>query len=368
VLFSRSSLILALDIGATRTKALLTNLSGIGLATAEASGMNLRQTTQRQFQRIIDSLVSNLVGQSELTSSWFDVVAAGAAGAGSEKERNLLEDWIQQRWKGCLSLVSHDAFIAQYGAFESDPGVILIAGTGSIAYGRNAAGEEARAGGWGWMLGDEGSAWWIGREMIRETLNAAESGRETMMKQPLLEAFSINDTTDILGIIYDPLFDRKQISQLSERVTEAARSGDEIALSILYRAGEELGSLAIHTAKKLKIPPIELEVALLGGVAEGAGDLLRSGIEKRLLDYALEMPQTESDDRPQAIARLDPQEPGQPPSQSSEIMLAGKMAKYPPEDLTLQRDWGPRIIQPREDALHGAARWARNTILKRSFA
>ncbi|HEB85025.1 MAG TPA: hypothetical protein ENI92_08515, partial [Bacteroidetes bacterium] len=158
-----AALIFAIDAGGTATQALLGNLRGETFALVEGPAFNARQMDRDRFRRLIVKLYRDGVNQADLYGKLPDIIAAGVAGAGGEEVQARLKGVIERRWPRCTVLVQHDAFIAHYGAFEGRPGVMVTAGTGSIAYGRNAEGAEARAGGWGWMLGDEGSAWWIGR-------------------------------------------------------------------------------------------------------------------------------------------------------------------------------------------------------------
>ncbi|HEX04603.1 MAG TPA: hypothetical protein ENH10_05520, partial [Bacteroidetes bacterium] len=246
----------------------------------------------------------------------------GAAGVGSSEEREMVQSVLHKAFHNTHVYVHHDAYIAQYGAFGGGAGVIVTSGTGSIAYGRNADGEEARAGGWGWLLGDEGSGWWIAREAVRCALAQWEgSGPTTGITDLLIEHFQVADAYQLVPAIYSETISRDDLTTLGQQLADLAREGDEIAAGLYHRAGKELAELALRTGNKLNIATDELEVALLGGVGNGALDLLRPG------------------------------------------MTAAWEAASESEGSDL-----PSLVEPQMDAVRGAVLWARESIVRRSYA
>jgi N-acetylglucosamine kinase-like BadF-type ATPase len=149
---------------------------------------------------------------------------------------------------------------------HSQVGVALICGTGSIAWGRNARGETARAGGWGWHLGDEGSGFWIGERAIREVLRAADRrGPATSLDKPLFEHFGIEKPEEILRAIYDGEYPRHRVATFAARVEETARGGDAAAREILAMASDELVAAARSVIARLNLATAPYDVVLSGG-------------------------------------------------------------------------------------------------------
>ena len=141
--------------------------------------------------------------------------------------------------------IVHDASIALTGATAGAPGVVVIAGTGSIAFGRNAEGRTARAGGWGHVFGDEGGAFDIVRQALRAVLRLEEGwGRATALHVSLLEATGAASANDLLHRVYTSEFPKHRIAGLAKVVDELACSGDAAAIDILNGAAQSLATIA----------------------------------------------------------------------------------------------------------------------------
>jgi N-acetylglucosamine kinase-like BadF-type ATPase len=167
--------------------------------------------------------------------------------------------------------VTHDALIALMGATAGDPGLITIAGTGSIAFGRNAAGQTARAGGWGYLFGDEGGAFWIVAQALRAALRFEEGwGPATSLRGVLLDATGARDANDMLHRFYTTDFPRPRIAALAKLVDEAAEQGDSIAGAILSEAAQQLAAIANAVRRQLFRAGEVARVAYVGGVFQSA--------------------------------------------------------------------------------------------------
>jgi N-acetylglucosamine kinase-like BadF-type ATPase len=150
------------------------------------------------------------------------------------------------------TFVTHDAAIALAGATAGQPGIVVIAGSGSIAFGRNVEGCTARAGGWGYLFGDEGSAFWIAREAMRAALRWEEGwGVPTSLRARLLDATGARNLNDLLHRCYTPEFARPRVADLARMVHHAAEQGDLKALEILDAAARELALLALAVRGQL---------------------------------------------------------------------------------------------------------------------
>ncbi len=182
-----------------------------------------------------------------------------------------------------------DARVALAGATGNQPGVVIIAGTGSIACGINASGRFARAGGWGPIMGDEGSGGYIGRRALEAVMMSYDfRGEATSMTAPVLRHFGVSSPPELTTVIYDSSSKEKgevpsKIAQLSPIAVEAAKNGDEVATRILCDAACELAKTAIAVIDQLKMERETFRVSYVGGVFE-AGELvlkpLREEIQK----------------------------------------------------------------------------------------
>jgi N-acetylglucosamine kinase-like BadF-type ATPase len=164
-------------------------------------------------------------------------------------------------------IVTTDAAIALAGATSSGQGIAVIAGTGSIAFGRNAEGREARAGGWGYAFGDEGGGFDMVRQAVRAALRTEEGwGPPTSLRAALLAATSARDANDMLHRFYGDEWPRARMAALGPLVDAAALEGDGVALEIVSRAAQDLALLAAAVRGQLWKPGEAVEIAHIGGV------------------------------------------------------------------------------------------------------
>jgi N-acetylglucosamine kinase-like BadF-type ATPase len=171
----------------------------------------------------------------------FTSACFGFSGGPADKE-SILKELLQSE----RVLVSDDALIALTGATAGEPGLVVIAGTGSIAFGRNSGGFIARAGGWGYLFGDEGGGFWIARQALRAALRWEEGwGVPTSLRARLLDFTATRNINDLLHRCYTAEFPRPRVASLAVLVNHAAESGDPVALEILDTAARELALLAI---------------------------------------------------------------------------------------------------------------------------
>jgi N-acetylglucosamine kinase-like BadF-type ATPase len=161
-----------------------------------------------------------------------------------------------------------------------------VAGTGSIAYGRNARGEAARAGGWGYILGDEGSGYWIGRTAVRAVLREADRrGERTTLTPRLMKHFNVSRPQDLIHEVYYGGLRPTAIGALSPHVQAAYDEGDHVAAGILDGAARELTSSALSVARRLGLEDGALTFVLAGGVFKGVPWLIGE-MTRRLTTFA----------------------------------------------------------------------------------
>jgi len=180
-----------------------------------------------------------------------------------------------------------DARVALAGATGNKSGVVIIAGTGSIACGVNSRGRFARAGGWGPTMGDEGSGSYIGRRALESVVMSYDyRGEPTSMMEPILRHFGVSSPPELPPVIYDdPDKAMREIAQLSRIAVESAREGDKVAREILKDASKELAVAAIAVIEQLRMERDEFHVAYVGGVFE-AGEMILDPLREEIQSFA----------------------------------------------------------------------------------
>src|SRR4029078_252707 len=162
------------DGGATKTVCLLADAQGAIVAEGRGPGANLHTAGELAVEQVLHQVMESALGDRDIRPA---AICLGVAGVDREDEARTVDAIMRRIARHSRVLVVHDALIALVGGAGDAPGIVLIAATGSIAYGRNARGEAARAGGWGHMIGDEGSGYWIGREALNAGMGAGGGPR-----------------------------------------------------------------------------------------------------------------------------------------------------------------------------------------------
>jgi N-acetylglucosamine kinase-like BadF-type ATPase len=192
----------------------------------------------------------------------FEAACFGMSGGPDDKEAILAGILAARKL-----VVTHDALIALSGATAGEPGVVIIAGTGSIAFGRNTAGETARAGGWGYLFGDEGGGFDIVRQALRAALRYEEGwGPKTALHAMLLESTGAGDANDAMHRLYTEEWSRPRVASLAKSVDHVAVEGDTVARDILSNAAQQLATLAGTVRERLFQRSNAVAVCYIGGV------------------------------------------------------------------------------------------------------
>jgi N-acetylglucosamine kinase-like BadF-type ATPase len=219
---------------------------------------------REKFTNAIGGAVATACRQAGLPAD-FREFAAGCFGfSGGPKDKQSL---VQEMFRFDRLQVTHDALIALSGATAGRPGIIVIAGTGSIAFGRSADGRTARAGGWGYVFGDEGGAFDTVRQALRAALRMEEGwGAPTSLRQRLLDASGTASANDLLHLFYTVDWPRPRIARLSKLVDEAATESDAIAREILSQGAQRLAAFAGAVRGQLFAEGEAARVAWIGGM------------------------------------------------------------------------------------------------------
>ncbi|HID11141.1 MAG TPA: hypothetical protein EYP17_07555 [Candidatus Latescibacteria bacterium] len=270
--------IVGIDGGGTKTEAVLVRPDGEVLASGRVGAANYQLTGPEGLRRTVERLVGDLlraVGGGEVS-----VLCAGLAGVDRLQDRT--EVALVLKGIGEEVAVASDGEVALEGAHLGGSGIVVIAGTGSIAWGRD-GGRVARAGGWGYLLGDEGGGYWIGKEGIVAALKAWDGrGPETSLRERLQDHLRLPQLDQIVRWAYREGVRPDRIAGLARVVFDAADAGDRTAAEILHKAGRHLGKLALAVAHRLGMGK-GMRVALIGGMF-GRRDWLLPPMEEVLKD------------------------------------------------------------------------------------
>jgi len=256
--------VLGIDVGGTKTVCLLANEEGTLIARARDAGANLQGAGELALEKVLHSVMeATLAGQNVMPSA----ICLGIAGVDRAADRDVVHAIMDRIGYRATILIVNDALIALQAGIGDAPGIVVVSGTGSIAYGRNARGEAARAGGWGHVLGDEGSGYWIGRLALRAVVRHADGrGRETTLTPRLLGHFGLTRASELIQRVYHEPLAPSAIGALAQYVQQAREDGDAAAASILDQAAEELISAAAAVMKRLKMKDENFSFVLAGGM------------------------------------------------------------------------------------------------------
>lgn len=259
------ALYLGVDGGQSHTKVAVGDAQGVIVGRGTAGPCNHVKSGEgrEKLRRAVTEAVSKALeptgrafGETQFASACF-----GMSG-GPEDKRQLLAELLS-----CKRLeVTTDAAIALWGGTGGQPGVVVIAGTGSMAFGRNASGETMRAGGWGYLYGDEGGAFNVARNALRAALRDEEGwGPATRLRAALLEATGATDVNDLLHRFYTDEFPRQRVAALAPLVDDIAASGDAVARQVLLEAGQSLAGYGDAVRRGLFEPGAAVPVVQVGG-------------------------------------------------------------------------------------------------------
>jgi N-acetylglucosamine kinase-like BadF-type ATPase len=263
-------LFLGVDGGQSSTTALIGNETGrvLGWGTGGPCNHVGKAEGHARFIRALDECVGQACERAGLDREAVAFRAACFGMSGGPEDKAAI---IHETLRIGTLVTTTDALIALAGATAGEPGIITIAGTGSIAFGRNAAGREMRAGGWGYVFGDEGSGFDICRQALRAALRQEEGwGPATALHAMLLAATASRSANEVLHRFYTDEWPRSRVASLAGLVDTAASEGDAVARAILSASAQQLAALAGSVRQALWGAGETAAVAYIGGVFRSA--------------------------------------------------------------------------------------------------
>ena len=278
-------LVLGVDGGGSKTRAVVADGLGEILGEGLAGPSNPLRVGVSEAAAAIRDAADRACAEAGVRRVEIVVAEVGLAGVRRDDIRERMRAAVAELGAKTVEVVT-DADIALYGATEGKPGLVIIAGTGSVCCGVNARGRRACAGGWGPVVGDEGSGSWIARRALQAVAHASDGrGRKTSLSEAACEYFNVARAEDLSTAVYAPNVTNSRIAGYAGRVVEAAKRRDAVAREIVEAAGRELASAAAAVIRKLRMERERFRVAYVGGVF-AAGALILGPLEEEVARVA----------------------------------------------------------------------------------
>lgn len=251
--------IAGIDGGGTKTRICCRDLHGNEISIKQFGSFNMNSIGPEKFRDLMKE-----IGEFLNSTGNCRAVCIGSAGISNTMMVEIVAEAMAQAGITNWKLVG-DQVIALHGALDGQSGISLIAGTGSICFGRGTDGNQARSGGWGHLVGDEGSGYALGRDAVQAVALAWDGcGPETSLTGLLADRFGLDTQPKIISYVYGA--DKSRLAALSRLVEEATAQGDAVAREIICRNARQLCELVVAVGRRLGLK--NPRVAMLGGMLE----------------------------------------------------------------------------------------------------
>ena len=268
--------VLGVDGGGTSTRATIMSEWGEIVGAGVSGPSNYDDVGVEKAQENIAAAVAAARRQAEMPVRPFAAAFLGMAGVASPTDRRIIHQIAQNLRLAPPDFVGvdHDIRIALEGGLLGRSGIVLIAGTGSSCYGRNAEGDEWRSGGWGPLVSDEGSAYWFGVQAMKAAVRAHDGRWQTSSLLPaVMGRLELQHIDDLLRYLYVRGMSRLEIAALGPLIFDAATEGDEVALDLIRLGARQMAACVVAVAQRIGLVRQPGELALTGGVFQ-AGDIV----------------------------------------------------------------------------------------------
>ena len=257
--------VIGIDAGGTKTVCQLADENGVIVGESRGPGANLQAAGELAVEKTLHNLMDEAMAGHP--GARLGAICVGMAGVDRPGDAEVVRGIMRRIGQSAQVLIVNDALVALEAGAPGSPGVVIIAGTGSICYGRNEQGQAARAGGWGYVLGDEGSGYWIGRHALRAVVREADRrGPHTSLTPKTLKHFGVDRPQDLIHEIYYGGMRPGAIAALAAAVQEAFVEGDSVAAGILEVGVRELVASAGSVVSRLHLEREPFTFVLAGGI------------------------------------------------------------------------------------------------------
>ncbi|MDN5276599.1 MAG: hypothetical protein PWR01_564 [Clostridiales bacterium] len=259
--------VIGIDGGGTKSAISIADLRGNIILTEYGGPTNIRAQEESQVYDALKSLIESAIKRAALKMEDCKAICIGTAGAGRKEEQEIIKEYVRSVGLKGNIVITNDAEIVIAEMTGGREGIAVIAGTGSIAYGIGKNGERVRVGGWGHIVGDEGSAYYIGLEAIKAALRCYD-GREpyTHLLPMLMEEIGITAPEEFVRFVYRRDIKKSEIAALARVVDRAHKKGDNKAKEILIDAAEQLFLLAKAAIRGINAEQDAIMVVVSGSV------------------------------------------------------------------------------------------------------
>jgi N-acetylglucosamine kinase-like BadF-type ATPase len=270
--------VIGIDAGGTKTVCHLADEQGTLVSEARAGGANLQAAGELHVEKVLHDVMEEAIGPRAIVPA---AICLGIAGVDRPDDQAVVRGIMRRIGYKARTLVVNDALVALEAGAPGVPGVVIISGTGSIAYGRNSANEGARAGGWGHVLGDEGAG--IDRPCgpARRAPRSGSPGKKHRLTPLLLRHFGVSEAQNLIHEVYHSNLRPAAIGALAQCVQTAFTEGDPAAIGILRGAADELEASGVSVARRLNMAGESFPFILAGGIFR-AVPWLRDELLRRL--------------------------------------------------------------------------------------
>jgi len=294
-------LFIGIDGGASRTRAVVVSERGAVLGRSELRSSSAYHREPEEAAGVVVNAAREALGRAAIPGR-VAALGAGLAGADDPTVQQRLTRALGEAGLAEVVFVDHDAAAALAGGTALQPGIVIIAGTGSVAFGIDDGGRRARAGGWGPLLDDEGSGYAIGREALRAAMRAYDGrGEETALSEAVARRFGLGTLASLKMSVRTLSID--EVAALAPLAVAAAREQDAVALAILARAGEGLAAMVAAVARALGWERAGFPLVMVGGMFE-AGEEIREPLMRALRTRVSTVTQAEARFPPEVGAAL----------------------------------------------------------------
>jgi N-acetylglucosamine kinase-like BadF-type ATPase len=269
--------VIGIDAGGTKTVGLLADETGQVLAEERGSGANLQTHGELEVEKVFDDIVEALAQGRAISA-----VALGIAGVDRPHDEAVIRGILRRLGHRENVRVVNDAAIALMAGAPDGVGIVVLAGTGSISYGQDRAGKSARAGGFGFLLADEGSGYWLGHQALRATVRAADGrGPDTRIMPIVFEALEVSSVSELVPRVYEKGLPKHRIAALASVLQRARDEGDVVAADLIDAGARELALAARAVARQLDLGDGPFPVVLAGGAFKACPSMV-APLEKHL--------------------------------------------------------------------------------------
>lgn len=263
--------VLAVDAGGTWCRAALCSREGQMLGFAQGGSCNFHSIGIEKATSTLAMVLSSLINKQTLQVS---CAVFALAGLDTKRDRNVLTSIVHNALSAAhitanRIYLDNDAMLTLKGSVGLNNGVIIAAGTGSIACGIAQGGQEVRVGGWGYRAGDEGSGYSIGKAAVTHILRAYD-GRErpSGISTAVLSKMSFVDEDELVNWVYSPEYSVQQIAALASVIVRLAEEGDQQAMKIIKNVGQELEEMVLTAVGKLGLFDVPFKLVMSGGILQ----------------------------------------------------------------------------------------------------